>query len=280
MVYVKRTFAYMFRALGVLTLVCLPAAVVLGIFTKPMASLSYLPAYANTYVKSFRDVFWLVFNRYATKYVYPLFLILASLVFSTSLAMSVIEKHFRVGKIMLKAPLKQINVYFLPVLLSYCVLAFVLFLYGAVQTGMITLLHFIVSGKGCPSALNLVLAAVIGCGLFVVALALSCSAMYWTPMMVIYGFAFGDATASSLRLIDQKRGAILFGLLLPYVLVAVVQSFVSLLPVPWLRTAIAVLLYLFLIIYLITYIMVSMFDLSGMERRDGKKKWGEVNGGV
>ena len=107
MEYVRWTITYMFRAFGVLALVCLPAAAVLGIFTKPMASLSYLPDYANTYVRGFKDMFWLVFNRYATRYVYPLFLIFIALVFCSSLALSVVEKHFRTGKCMLRAPLNR-----------------------------------------------------------------------------------------------------------------------------------------------------------------------------
>ncbi|MDE6398453.1 MAG: hypothetical protein K2L51_03940 [Clostridiales bacterium] len=279
MEYLKRTFAYMFRALGVLSLVCLPAALVLGIFTKPMASLSYLVDYSATYVRSFKSIFWLIFNRYATRTVYPLALILLSLVFCTSLAMAVIEKHFRVGKLMLKAPLKQINNYFLPVLYTFVLLALILFLYGMVQCGALTLLHMLVSGRGYPSVLNLVLAAVLSLGLFVLSLWLSCSAMYWTPMMVIYGFSFRDATASSLRLIDRKSGSILLGLLTPYLIVAVLESVFSLFHIAWLRVVLAVLLYLFLMLYLIVYIMVSMFDLSGMERRDAKSVIGGKRGG-
>lgn len=279
MEYSKRTFAYMFRAFGVLSLVCLPAALVLGIFTKPMASLSYLVDYSETYVRSFRSIFWLIFNRYATRTVYPLVLILFSLVFCTSLALSVVEKHFRVGKLMLKAPLKQINNYFLPVLYTFVLLSLILFLYGMVQCGALTLLHMLISGRGYPSVWNLVLAAILSLGLFVLALWLSCSSMYWTPMMVIYGFSFRDAAASSLRLIDRKSGSILIGLLMPYCIVAVLETVFSLFHIAWLRIILAVFLYLFLMLYLIVYIMVSMFDLSGMERRDAKSVIGGKRSG-
>lgn len=274
MAYIRRTFKYMFKAFGALALVCLPAAVLLGIFTKPMASLAYLVEYSKTYVKGFPDMFWLIFNKYATKYVYPLVLIFIALIFCTSLALSVIEKHFRVGKLMLVSPLKQINNYFLPVLISFFILSLILTLYGMIQSGLLTLLHMLMSGKGFPTAFNMVIAVVLSVGLFVLAVFASCSTMYWTPMMVIYGFSFGDAAASSLRLIDKKSGGIILGLLTPFAIVAVFASAVSFIGISYVRIALAVILYLFLIMYLVSYIMISMFDLSGMERRDEKRAVG------
>ena len=92
--------------------------------------------------------------------------------------------------------------------------------------------------------------------------------------MVIYGFSFGDAAASSLRLIDKKSGGIILGLLTPFAIVAVFASAVSFIGISYVRIALAVILYLFLIMYLVSYIMISMFDLSGMERRDEKRAVG------
>lgn len=270
----------MFRAFGILSLACLPAAVMLGVFTKPMASLSYCVPYSETYVRGFREIFWLIFNRYATRYVYPLPLIFLALVFSVSLAMSVIEKHFRVGKLMLKAPLKQVNNYFLPVLISLAILALILLLYGLIQTGALTLLHFLISGRGYPNVLNLALAAALSLGLFVLAMFVALSAMYWTPHMVIYGFSFRDAAAASSRLIDGKSGGLLCGLLVPYLIVAVLQSVISFIGLVYVRMALAVVLYLFLILYVVVYIMISLFDLSGMERRDIKDIRGGICGGI
>lgn len=273
MVYVKETFKYMFRAFFVLALVCLPAAVLLGIFSKPMATLSYLVSYSDIFVRSFKDVFWMFFNRYATVYFYPLVLIFLSLVFCVSLALSVVEKHFRIGKLMLKAPLRQINNYVIPVLLTFTILSLIMVLYGLVQTGLLTLLHMIVSGKGYPNALTMVLAVMVSLTLFVLVVFVSCSIMYWTPMMVIYGFSFRDAAAASLRLIDHKTGSVLFGVLLPFLIVAILQSLFSFIANVYVGCALGAVLYLFLIMYLVCYIMVSMFDLSDMERRDKKTVW-------
>lgn len=280
MAYIRRTFKYMFKAFGALALVCLPAAVLLGIFTKPMASLAYLVEYSKTYVKGFPDMFWLIFNKYATKYVYPLVLIFIALIFCTSLALSVIEKHFRVGKLMLVSPLKQINNYFLPVLISFFILSLILTLYGMIQSGLLTLLHMLMSGKGFPTAFNMVIAVVLSVGLFVLAVFASCSTMYWTPMMVIYGFSFRDAAASSFRLLDGKTGGILIGLLTPFLIVAVAGTLLSFAGNVYVRCAVGVLLYLFLIVYVISFIMVSMFGLSDMERRDIKSYSGGNYGGV
>lgn len=280
MVYIGRTFKYMFGAFWALALVCLPAAVALGIFTKPMASVSYLVTYAETNVRGFTDILWLVFNRYATVKVYPLALVFVTLVFCSSLCMSIVEKHFRVGKLMLRAPLKQINNYFLPVLVTYVLLTLVITLYGFIQSGVIALLHVAISGWGYPNAFNVVLAAVVSLGLFVLAVFVFCSAMYWTPMMVIYGFSFRDAAASSFRLLDGKTGGILIGLLTPFLIVAVAGTLLSFAGNVYVRCAVGVLLYLFLIVYVISFIMVSMFGLSGMERRDIKSYSGGNYGGV
>lgn len=261
--------------------VCLPAAIALGIFTKPMTSLSYLVEYSQTYVRSFKDIFWLFFNRYATAHVYPLAIIFIALILCASLSLSVIEKHFRVGKLMLKAPLRQINNYFLPVLFTFLILSLILIIYGLVQSGLLTLLHMLVSGKGEPSVLTLILATLLSLTLFVLSVAAAFSTLYWTPMMVIYGFSFRDAAASSLRLIDRNTGKVFFGVLFPFLVVAVLQTVFSFINNIYVSKALAVVLYLFLIVYLVCYIMVSMFDLSGMERRDrDKSAIGGRKGGV
>ncbi|MCI8413915.1 MAG: hypothetical protein HFE47_07500 [Clostridia bacterium] len=280
MAYVGKTFQYMGRAFWALALVCLPAAIVLGIFTVPMASLSYFVSYASSDIGGFTDMFWLFFSKAALRHVYPLVLILLALIFSVSLALSVIEKHFRVGKLMLLSPLKQINNYILPLLATFSILTLILCLYGMVQTGVLTLLHFLVGGKGAPGVLNLVLAAVISTGLFVLSVFAACSTMYWTPMMVIYGFSFRDAAASSLRLIDRKTGGILLGLLTPFLIVAVLANVVAFIPNAVVCIVLGVFLYLFLIMYIVTYIMVSMFDLMGMERRDAKARIGGRRRGI
>ena len=98
----------------------------------------------------------------------------------------------------------------------------------------------------------------------------ACSAMYWTPMMVIYGFSFRDAAAASIRLLDGNMFGILCGLILPFVIVAVLQNAFCFIPNAVVLIVLAVLLYLFLIMYVMSFIMVSMFGLSKMERRDEK----------
>ena len=190
------------------------------------------------------------------------------------------EKHFRSGKLMLKEPLKQINNYMLPVLVTFILLSLILALYGALQTGMVTLLHFIISGRGYPSALNLVIAGILSLALFVLSMWAACSSMYWTPMMVIYGYSFRDAAAASYRLLDGKIFRTMCGLLVPFLIVAVLQTVFSFINNVYVSAALAVFLYLFLIVYVVSYVMISMFALSGMERRDVKTKFGGNTGGV
>ena len=98
--------------------------------------------------------------------------------------------------------------------------------------------------------------------------------------MVIYGFSLRDAATYSLRLIDRKAGGIWAGVLLPFLVVALLQSFVSLIGIGWIRTVAAIVLYLFLLLYMLVYIMVSFFDLTDTERRDEKVRLGRESNGV
>ena len=134
---------------------------------------------------------------------------------------------------------------------SYGIMALIMVLYGLIQTGAITLLHMAVSGKGYPSVLAMALAAVVGIGLFVLSCFAACSALYWTPAMVIYGFSLRDAATYSLRLIDKKAGGVLAGMLLPFLLVAVLQSFATFIGIGWIRVVAAIVLYLFLLLYML-----------------------------
>ena len=70
------------------------------------------------------------------------------------------------------------------------------------------------------------------------------------------------------------------GLLTPFLIVAVLANVVAFIPNAVVCVVLGVFLYLFLIMYVVTYIMVSMFDLTGMERRDAKVRIGGKRRGI
>lgn len=270
--YIKLTFSYLKKSFWALCLVALPAAAVLGLFTRPMTSVAYIPMYMQTDVRGFFDLFWLVFSKSAVQKVYPLFLIFAVLLFSCSLGLSFIETHFRVGRLLLKKPFKHINIYFLPVLLSLLALFVVLMVYGFLQAGVVTLLHFTITGKGTPNIASVCACAAATLGMFLLAAFLASPIILWAPMMVIYGYSFRDAVPASLRALSHNVGGVVVGLVFPFLTVALVECAVLFanLP-PAAGIPVDCLLYVLLIVYLLAYIMVTTFDITGMTRRDNRK---------
>lgn len=260
------------KSIWILSLVNILTATVLGFFTKPMISLAYFPGYKDMNVNSFLDIFLMMFNDKALTKVFPLIIIFVMLFFSCCISLSIIEKHFRVGKLMLKTPFKQINNYFLPVLLCLVILSLIIFVYGLLQSGMISLLHLIFSGSDVPSVINVIIAPVISLGLFVLVMFFGCSAMYWAPLMMIYGYSFRDACAEALRMFSNHKLQVLWGIIFPFVAVAIVESvFLMFKPMFAICVAVNSLLYLFLIIYVVCFTMVSLFDITGLTRRDLRK---------
>lgn len=274
MQYVRLTFQYMRKAFLILAAVNLPAAVVLGIFTRPMRTLTFLPEYLQTAVSGFWDTFWLIFGRDATTKVYPVILVFLLLLLGVCVSFSLIEKHMRVGKLHFTGAVKQINSYFLPVLIMLAILAVLTLVYSLLQTGMLTLLHFIISGNGKPVLAGVIVSAAVALVLFVLAVAAFCSTVYLASMMTIYGYSFRDGYAAAFRLTSHNTGGIVAGLLFPTLLVAVVRIGLGFVPMPLFAfQIIGCVLYLFLLVYLVSFIMVSLFDLSGMERRDCKRHY-------
>lgn len=274
MLYVKKTFSYLSKSFWLLALVSLIPAILLGIFLRPLGFITFLPDYAATAVDAYGDIAELIFNTYALVYVYPIILIFVALALCCSLALSVIEKHFRTGKLMLKAPLADINSSLFPTLKTLAVLVGTYLLWKFLLSGLTTLFHFIFSGQGRPSALNLILSAVVIVALFLTMLFFGVPAVFWTPLMLTFGYSFGDAFIEAVKLAGKAHWKLFVALAFPFVAVALIQSALEFLTLHIiLEKAISSVLYLFMLTYLLAFMMVAMFDLSGLERRDIKKKY-------
>ena len=274
MIYVSKTFSYMRKSFWLLALISLVPALLLGLFVRPMGFISFVPDYASTTVTSYADIAWLIFDRYATVYVYPIVLIFVTLVICMSLALSVIEKHFRTGRLMFKAPLQDINSSLFPTLKMLSVITAAYLLYKFILSGLVTLLHFLISGSGAPNTVTIVIVAVVVVALFFLMMFFAVPVLLWTPLMLTFGYSFADAFIAASRMASKAFWKLFLALVLPFVAVILVQCVLELLPLHIAALkAVAAVMYLFVIMYMSALMMVAMFDLTELERRDVKDKY-------
>lgn len=274
MTYVSKTFSYLVKSLRLLVPIALLPALLLGMFSKPMSFITFIPSYGATDVKSFGDIAWLIFDKYSFTHIYPVILIFVALTLSCALSLSVIEKHFRIGKLMLKAPVQDVNSSLFPTLKTLAVMAGIYLAWKFVLTGIATLLHFIISGQGVPSHINIAVLAVIIAALFLFSLCLCLPSILWSPLMLTFGYSFVDAFIEAPKLTGKAVFKLLTALIFPFAIVILLQCVVEFLPLHIAAVkAIATVEYLFLIVYIVSFMMVAAFDLTGLDRRDIKKSY-------
>ena len=250
MTYVSKTFSYLVKSLRLLVPIALLPALLLGMFSKPMSFITFIPSYGATDVKSFGDIAWLIFDKYS------------------------FEKHFRIGKLMLKAPVQDVNSSLFPTLKTLAVMAGIYLAWKFVLTGIATLLHFIISGQGVPSHINIAVLAVIIAALFLFSLYLCLPSILWSPLMLTFGYSFVDAFIEAPKLTGKAAFKLLTALIFPFAIVILLQCVVEFLPLHIAAVkAIATVEYLFLIVYIVSFMMVAAFDLTGLDRRDIKKSY-------
>ncbi len=272
MKFIRDTFAYLKKSFWLLALICLAPAVTLGFFVKPLASITFVPAYSQTFVRGFRDVFSLVFDIGCLKNIYPPILIFCTLLISLCLSLSVIEKHFRVGKLILKKPFSEINNTFFPVLMVLLLLTAIMILYSFLLISLVSLSHYAICGAGKPNAGAVVAAVVISVVLFVLCFCFASPIIFMIPLSVIYGYSFSDAITAAFELAGKKPVSVVGGAIFPFAIVLAIEYILSFFTI--IRAAsiiVSTLMYLFIIVYLSAYVMVVMFSLSDLERRDKKE---------
>ena len=270
MTYVSKTFSYIVKSLRLLLPIALLPAVLLGVFSKPMSFITFIPSYGATEVKSFGDIAWLIFDRHSFTFIYPIIIIFVAL----TLSLSVIEKHFRIGKLMLKAPVQDVNSSLFPTLKTLAVMAGIYLVWKFILTGIVTLLHFIISGQGVPSAVNIAVVATIIAAIFLFSLYLCLPSVLWAPLMLTFGYSFVDAFIEAPKLTGKAVFKLFIALVFPFAVVILFQYVIEFLPLHIIAVkALAVAEYMFLIVYIVSFMMIATFDLTGLERRDIKKRY-------
>lgn len=270
--YIGKTFAYLKKAFPLLAAIMIVPAVIMAFFMRPISFITFLPEYFRTDVRSFLDVLWLIFDRYTLTYVYPIFIMFVLLVVAFSIGLSIIEKHFRVGRLMLKAPMNAVNNSIFPVAENFFILFLVYLASNFLFVCIVTLSHFLISGAGRVVPLDFIVTAFLALILFFLLMRLVQSAFLWAPVMLVFGYTFLDAVITASSLSAKAPFKLYRGIVFPFVCVMAVQSLVVFLrSPPWVNITVAAVCYLFLCVYTAAVVMIVVFDLSGMERRDLKK---------
>jgi hypothetical protein len=95
----------------------------------------------------------------------------------------------------------------------------------------------------------------------------------WIPIKTVTGYSNKDAIRYSIRLSQGNQVRIMIGLLFPLIVTAPVMVLLKhFSQITLLNTAVYVLCYVFIFSYIPSFLMVAYFNLSGMERKDIKKK--------
>lgn len=275
MKYIGETFAYLKKSFCLIALVCLAPSVALGFFSKPLSLLTFVPVYSGSFVRGFGDVFRIILNADSLKRIYPPVIVFVLLLLSLCIGLSVIEKHFRIGKLTLKKPFAEINNTFFPVLKVMLLMTAVIALYALLTVSLVSLSHYIFCGIGKPNAGAVASASVISVLLFVLCAVFAGPMLLMMPITVIYGYSFADALTAAYELVGKKLASVVIGGIFPFAVVTVIQSVLLFFPIIRVAAvAISAAMYLFITVYMTAYIMVVMFDLSELARRDNKKYFG------
>ena len=277
MQYVRETFLYLKRVWNKLGLICLPAAVLLGFVNRPVSGITYLPAYATGNVNGFADILRLVAGEFTVKTIFPPFLIFIVLLLTFGFMFSFIEKHFRIGRTMLKKSFQEINNYFIPVLKIILIIGGFLLVYYLLMVSGVAFQHFLFSfGRTPPSVISVVIASLWSVILTAVLILLCSPLIFMVPLMQIYGYSFGDTFRSSLSYYGNNPLKITFGLAFGFIIATVIGAGLSILDLfildwYWVKTVLWIVLHCFLLVYVGAYSMVTVFSVTGMERKDIKK---------
>lgn len=95
----------------------------------------------------------------------------------------------------------------------------------------------------------------------------------WIPIKTVTGYSNKDSIRYSIRLAQGKHFKIMAGLIFPFLITAPIMIILKhLCFIEILNTIVYIFCYVFILSYLVSFMMITYFDISGLERKDIKKK--------
>lgn len=241
-------------------------AVVACFLSTPYWEVSFVTGFNyNPYI-SISDTFKLMFGD-SWQYFWPVIVISIFQIVGASLVMSAIDRHFRTGSLSFKSPWRLINYSVFALLVGVLILCVISIVGRFILFGLVILVQVIFSSAGASAATGLVVISIVAVAMFVVHVLIITPILYWSPVMFIYGYRFRDAAAASFKLTSGRK--LFIGIFIPLVVCAGVQLIVGFLQAPiWAVRITSFVLFLFTNVYVTTYVILSFYQISGLDRRD------------
>ncbi len=266
MKYISQTFSYLKKNFPLILLAMIVPSIAACFLSTPFWEVSFVSGYDYDPFIPFGKLFGIVFDDY-WKYVWPVVLISALQIASSSLVMSAVDRHFRTGKLSLKSPFRLMNISIFPVFLGVIIMCAVGIVWRFVLYGLVALVQTIAAAATLNAGATLAIISVLAVGLFIVHLLIITPMMYWAPLMFVYGYGLRDAAAYSFKMISGKK--IYTGLFIPLIACAGIQLLMGFLGAHIaVDIAVNFVVYLFTNTYVTVYIIVSFYNLSDLDRRD------------
>ncbi len=270
MKYVTSTIKYLFAHFFPLMLLAALPATGIVVLLEPNGFGLLAPWSFPEGVK-FLDVFFLVFNReIVTVYPYLFPVVLLVLTACVSYSLGVVDKHFRVGKFTLRSPFAAINDCFLPTGIMIVLLAAIYLIAKFLLVCLFALLSYLLVKIGLPIVAIGFILTVTAIVAVVGVILISIPLMYTSATMLVYGYTFKEAFGVALKIGSKEtRKAIDVGIAGAFLAYTIIIAAIDALSLPAAASVpINVILTAFLIQFSCVFVMVSFFDLSGIERRD------------
>lgn len=270
---VKRTAEYLFRAWWfVLPLVLIPS-VASGLLSTPFWEVSFLTS-ADVFGMSAKKLFLCLFGD-SWESAWPVLIISAVSVLFYSLAIAVVERHFRVGKLSLDHPFKSINTCIWPLAICFIIISLISILWRFVVFGVMALLNLICMESGATKAAAFSVMCIFALILFFVHVLIIMPMLFWAPIMIEYGYGLRDAASSSYRLLSGKFISTYLQFILPIIIFLPITMVLQWLELPrYVYMLVWSAFFILINSYAISYIMTTAFDLLELDRRDVKRRFG------
>ena len=273
MKYVKQVLFYMFRHFFRVILPVLPSAILLGLFYRQTRTLVFIRDFGQSDSTSIADIFGMLFIGNVWYYVLLLPVFFVSVSFSCSYLVTMVYKHFRMGKLSVRMPLSNVNHGLESVMPAIGTLMLVLLLYKALFGCFVSLISEVFLSGGAPGGGTIAVVALLGIVSYVFVIYLLMYPMIGVSLSLVYGYSFKDAVGEALRVSGNKHFASLVaGYFFPFFINAVVLYILMAFDAPY---AVVALINVFLQLFVITYVtllsLISVFNQQKLERIDLKK---------
>lgn len=243
-------------------------AIIACFLSTPFWEVSFVSAFDyDPYVPVART-FRIIFGD-SWQYFWPVILISVFQIIGAALIMSAVDRHFRTGKLSLRSPWRLVNYSIFPMFVGIMIMNAVSVILRFVLFGFVTFVQWMFAVIGLPTGAALSAISVVALALFFAHLLIITPMLFWSQIMVVYGYRLRDAAAQSYKLISGK--GCFKGLVAPMLLCAGIQLLVGFLDM---HAAVGYVcnffIFLFTNVYVTVYATLTFYNLSGLDRRDVK----------